>query len=404
MEIIITSLKEHLDNPNSERYQLIQKNKQLYPQIKTIESINGYNSEDVLIALRNSNIKFFNVSFKTLGTLACFLTKIMIWKKQIEEEIPYLCLLEDDLELNKYFLPFIEAFKHELNNENINLLRLADWGECYVTSLESAKRLVALFEKKGIWRNVDEQLWECGEKVVNHSRGHGHFGVHKENTWKNGYWEHVGYVHDIFKLHKETNKGDILKTHSIPYEISETLCLGNRYDMQPDQISTILEETHDNKNFLSFSLNGMCWYLLKQLNSNQSLTSYEYGNSIARLNMSKNKLKISNEKFNLKDLCFYDNKIDWKLHDDLNRTYGKKTEENNPKVILHHYLNIDYKKYDVFIINGFARAALIYMILKKANKGSKIFLNNASRHWYDWSLNHENIKYLDSLDLKLITV
>jgi hypothetical protein len=39
MEIIITSLKEHFTNPESSRYKLIKKNKELYPQIQIVKSI-----------------------------------------------------------------------------------------------------------------------------------------------------------------------------------------------------------------------------------------------------------------------------------------------------------------------------------------------------------------------------
>ena len=392
MDIIITSIEKHLTNPESKRYKLIQKNKQLYPQIQTYKSINGFNKEDVLSALKSSNLKLFNIHFKTFGALACFLTKVMVWKKQIEEQIPYLCLLEDDLELNENFLPFINEHKHELDNKDINILRCADWGECYITSLESAKRLIELLEQNGIWNNVDEQMWFSKEKCINSSI----------SGFK---WPHDGYQNNIFKLINQTNEGDILKTDPLPLTISETLFMGTYNDIKPSHIAKVIEKTQDNKNFLACGLNSMSLYLFKQLNENQTLETFEYGEPLIVKDFKKYSLNIPDSRFQLNDLCIdLNGNIDYQLLDRLNKCYGYYTEEYQPEIIVNIYSKIDYKKYDVFIVNGFARGFLTYFILQKANKGSKIFLTNSSRDWYNWVLEDRNIEILNDLDLKLITV
>jgi hypothetical protein len=210
MEIIVTSLGQHLADPSSNRYKLIQKNKKLYPQIQIAKSINGFVENEVLSALRNSNLKIFN-NHTSLGTVACFLTKVLIWKNQIKRQIPHVCILEDDLELNSNFLPFVLSRLYLLENKKVNVLRFADYAECYVTSLESAERLIKVLEQKGIFDHVDAELASpgLGEVAVNGSKG-----GRNEPRWVNG--EHVGYIHDIFKLKVISNEGDIRHTGKLP--------------------------------------------------------------------------------------------------------------------------------------------------------------------------------------------
>jgi GR25 family glycosyltransferase involved in LPS biosynthesis len=210
MEIIITSLAQHIANPNSDRYKLIQKNKTLYPQIQVARSINGFDRNEVLSVLRNSNLKLFNNS-TSLGTVACFLTKILIWKNQIERQIPHVCILEDDLELNSNFLPFVFSRLYLLQDKKVNVLRFADYAECYVTSLESAKRLIKIIEEKGIFDHIDAELSSpgFGEIAVNGSKGPPHLP-----RWINN--EHAGFEYDIFKLKAESNEGDIKQTEYLP--------------------------------------------------------------------------------------------------------------------------------------------------------------------------------------------
>lgn len=406
MEIIITSLEEHLTNPESSRYKLIQKNKELYPQIQTIKSINGFNKEEVIAALKDSNLKLLNIHFKTFGTLACFLTKVMVWKKQIEEQIPYVCLLEDDLELNSNFLPFILSRLFILEDEKVNILRCADWGECYITSLESAKRLIKLLERNGILANIDEQLWSSGEFVINSSRGGGISGVHNEENWINGHYEHVGFKNNIFKLHVRTNEGDIRHTDPLPENISETLFLATPSDIKPSEIQSIIQFTKTNKNFLAFGLNGMALYLLKHLDETQSLTTYEYGPPFGNFNEFKKKNNIPDSRFIIHDLCKDNNgDINHKLIESLNKSYGGFIEEYHPQIMFELYSKINYKQYDVFIINGFARGFLIWLIKKFANKGSIILLNNSDRDWYDWALQDQTDSFeIEGTLFKLITV
>jgi hypothetical protein len=71
--------------------------------------------------------------------------------------------------------------------KGVNIIRLKRFGEGYVTSLESAKRILKILDKEGICENIDNQLrLMCG----------------KELYIQNNY----------LKLVVKTNKGDCLKT------------------------------------------------------------------------------------------------------------------------------------------------------------------------------------------------
>lgn len=172
-----------------DRLQYIQKNKLLIPEMEIFESINGYDINGTIKNLINMRLSYKRLDFETYGTLANFLTKIKALKYQIVNNIQYMCLIEDDLIINKNFRKFIEDNLHLL--KNYNMLRLDKWGEGYVVSLNGAKEILKTIYKKGIIRNIDNQLrLDCGKEIRLYN-----------TPWK---------------LVINTNKGDCLKTEKIP--------------------------------------------------------------------------------------------------------------------------------------------------------------------------------------------
>ena len=141
---------------SKERVEIIKKNKLLFPDFKILNAINGYNPEFTIFQLKLSKIKFINLEFKTYGTLANFLTKIGAFKYQVENNLEYMCLIEDDLLLEPNFKEYIESNLHLL--EDCNMLRLDNWGEGYVTSIEGAKNILNKIYYYGILLNIDNQL------------------------------------------------------------------------------------------------------------------------------------------------------------------------------------------------------------------------------------------------------
>ena len=175
-----------------ERKKIIALNQKILPQLDVFQSINGYDKQGTIAALKSMKICFadLNEIYETYGTLANFLTKLKAFQHQIENKIPYMCLIEDDLILNPNFKKFVESHLHHLEHNKYNMLRLGQWGEGYITSLEGAINIVKMIYHSGIIQNIDNQLREnCG----------------KELRLRNTPW----------KLAIGTNKGDCMKTQKI---------------------------------------------------------------------------------------------------------------------------------------------------------------------------------------------
>ena len=183
----------------SERISIINANLKLFPNIKIFDAINGYNVYETTDCLLKSQLKLKYLSFNTYGTLANFLTKYNAFKYQIDNNIKYMCLIEDDLLLKPNFQEFIVNNTKLLDNSNINMLRLDKWGEGYVTSIKGAINIINYIQKNGIIENIDNQLrLYCGN----------------EKRLYNTPWT----------LMVPSNKGDCLKTQKIP-----SICQPNKF-------------------------------------------------------------------------------------------------------------------------------------------------------------------------------
>ena len=189
---------------NNERIKIVNKNKKLFPFIEVVKSVNGYNKEEVINELIKLDINFVTlnrskyVNFNSYGTLANFITKVKIMKHQIENNIPYICFIEDDLLLNKNFVSFIEQQKNKYLRDNVNMIRLAKWGEGYITSLEGSKRILRHIKQKGIIKNIDNQLrLNCGKEIR--------------------------VFNTPWRLVVGTNKGDCLKTQKLEYNFKKII-------------------------------------------------------------------------------------------------------------------------------------------------------------------------------------
>jgi GR25 family glycosyltransferase involved in LPS biosynthesis len=173
-----------------ERRSILEKNLEKFPFISVTKSINGYDIDATLLALKHSGLIYKTLEFPTYGTLANFLTKYNIIKYQIMNELPYVCFIEDDLLLDSNFTNFIENHISLFQNNILNIIRLDNWGEGYITSLKGAINIIDLITKSGIVDNIDNQLRKyCGKEYFV-----------KKTPWK---------------LMIRTNRGDCLKTKKI---------------------------------------------------------------------------------------------------------------------------------------------------------------------------------------------
>lgn len=153
----------------SARMELYKRNEKTLPQLELIKSVNGYNIRETLLELRQTKLKFITLDnlFQNFGTLACFITKYNCFLYQIDKKIPFMCSIEDDMLLVPGFEEFVQKQAKMLRTASrVNMIRLGDWGEGYITSLVGAKKIVELIKSTGIIRNIDNQLRkDCGEEI-----------------------------------------------------------------------------------------------------------------------------------------------------------------------------------------------------------------------------------------------
>lgn len=177
----------------TDRAHILHKNLHTFSNIDIFHSINGYNDTETLEALSKSNLDFHNLyNHESLryGVLANFLTKFQALEHQVDNKIDYMCLIEDDVVLNRDLLNLIENSTKLLDkDQNLNMIRFGQWGECYLWSLPSAIRVLELIRKSGIINNIDNQLrLNCGKEL----------------------W--INYPIELFQ---KTNEGDCLSTSYI---------------------------------------------------------------------------------------------------------------------------------------------------------------------------------------------
>jgi len=168
---ILTFIALVLEKDN-ERVQIFRKNKKIIPELKLFRSVNGFNipetknnleQEDLVYkclappGMHNDPKKLQNHKAKW-GTLACWLTKYKVLKWQIQNKIPYMCWIEDDLLLKPGFEEYCYSKLDKLKPGVINIIRLGKWGEGYITSYETAKKVLYNLYKTGVNMPIDDQL------------------------------------------------------------------------------------------------------------------------------------------------------------------------------------------------------------------------------------------------------
>ena len=140
------------------------KNLKVFPNLKIFKSVNGFDEDLTLKNFKHENITFHSLSSQHLsqpinynwGTLACWLTKYKALRWQIENNIPYLCFIEDDLLISEDFVNY--CYTHLSYTSDSSFIRLGKWGEGYITSLEGAKNIIREFSIVGITKPIDMQL------------------------------------------------------------------------------------------------------------------------------------------------------------------------------------------------------------------------------------------------------
>ena len=171
----VTFIVMTLNTTGGERARFIRQNRKVLPTLKTMRSVNGYDKGGTARALANTPLKYhlhtfcYATRFGTLGSLANFLTKYRALRVQIQSKLPFMAMLEDDMKLQPGFGDFVERAARKYlaqpswradgkQRDPPELLQLGPYGEGYVTSLESARRVVQELDRQGIPMTVDAML------------------------------------------------------------------------------------------------------------------------------------------------------------------------------------------------------------------------------------------------------
>lgn len=210
------------------------------PSIKVFPAVNGYNKVETIQELSKTSLRFFNLyspKHSKYGVLANFLSKYNLLMHQIENEIPYMCFIEDDVFVKKYFKEFVRSkIKFFRKDKKLNIIRFGEWGEAYITSLHGARNIVKLIRANGIINNIDNQL--------------------RKNSGREK------YIKCPFKLVSETNFGDCLSTSFIgPSFMSNQPWLKSKMH---DKIKSLPKKSRLGNTFF-FSQNGVDKYLLDNI-------------------------------------------------------------------------------------------------------------------------------------------
>lgn len=136
---------------NTQRNAFVRANQAVLPELELFLAVNGYSKEDTIRRLGSTPLKlhpytFCNAArFATFGSLANFVSKYLALRMQVRRRLPYMAMLEDDMQLRPGFKAFVEQTVRsgalDRAEERAELLVLGVWGEGYVTSLASARRV-----------------------------------------------------------------------------------------------------------------------------------------------------------------------------------------------------------------------------------------------------------------------
>jgi hypothetical protein len=152
---------------NKDRSLWVNDLKNFIPNIEVIPAVDGFDVEGIENELAQLQVPFKQLEHWNYGALGCWLSHYKALKKQVDEKIPFMCRLEDDAEINETFYPSVNALTGRFEKDKeLNMIRLARWGEGYITSLDSSRRIIDMLDGKGIINNIDNQLrCDSGKEV-----------------------------------------------------------------------------------------------------------------------------------------------------------------------------------------------------------------------------------------------
>ena len=189
--------------PNqSSRLKILADNKQNAGlKLEVFRSVNGYNTTETYATLAATRLRYHRLchGFEAWGNLANYLTRYLAFADQVTQQVPFQLTLEDDVALQPAFKNYVKAavkhFEPKFSTGQTDLVRFGGFGEGYLTSLQSVRRILDRMDEVGISHCPDEALNMGGQGLRLSTSGAG---------------DYLGKV--PWKLMREPNMGDISRT------------------------------------------------------------------------------------------------------------------------------------------------------------------------------------------------
>ena len=181
--------------------------------VEALQAIDGFNLTGACNAVVARSLRYHKLGKPSAGMLGNWLTKYDALQAQIRDRAPFQVMIEDDLVVSAAFAQLVlklvrSHFGPEDSRrpipEQVNLVVLGRWGEAYLTSLASAKRVVRRLRLNGIRRNPDIQL---NDGSVGRT-------IKLPEHMSRGCWN----------LSRATNQGDIKTTPRLPFATGHKKC------------------------------------------------------------------------------------------------------------------------------------------------------------------------------------
>ena len=156
-----------------DRSQWFAANRRVVPSLKAFDAVDGNDPAKTLARLSALGVPFGRLCdrYASWGMLACTVTHIAAFERQVAEGVPLMVVLEDDVALGREFPEHIGrlAATHLLGNGSLlrrkgrprlpaDLVQLGACTEGYIVSLRAATRLLGAYRKHGLLGCADQQL------------------------------------------------------------------------------------------------------------------------------------------------------------------------------------------------------------------------------------------------------
>ena len=174
--------------------------------VEALQAIDGSNLTGACNAVVARSLRYHKLGKPSAGMLGNWLTKYDALQAQIRDRVPFQVMIEDDLVVSPGFAQLVlKLVRSHFGSddsrrpiqEQVNLVVLGRWGEAYLTSLASAKRVMRRLRLNGIRRNPDIQL---NDGSVGRT-------IKLPEHMSRGCWN----------LSRATNQGDIKTTPRLPF-------------------------------------------------------------------------------------------------------------------------------------------------------------------------------------------